>query len=212
MEVRRILKTANLRFLPSVAVFLIGAALQIGGYVNPRLSHWLFVVALFLLFVAVLPWVRRIRVSLVPEHPLLVAPPEETETQVIRTLAVADELAASYISDRQFRIADLVREDFVVVNRTMERCTIYGPAVVLLNGGKFVHNSLEGSPESVLITTPNSRLVGVIELRNCTLIDCKLKRIGLIGNTEHIERLRAGFGIAAVSSSEEGPAGTAQTQ
>jgi len=47
-------------------------------------------------------------------------------------LATPDQLLDSHLRNLQIRIADLVREDFVIRGRVIEDCYLYGPAMITL--------------------------------------------------------------------------------
>jgi len=96
-----------------------------------------------------------------------------------------------YITHRSFRIVDLVGEDDLIMGRTFEDCTIYGPAVLApLQGVSFEHDTFEGDPKALFWEIPEGRVhvLGAIGLVNCTFHRCKFRGIGFAGTPALIQR------------------------
>lgn len=111
----------------------------------------------------------------------------------LRLLATPDELTQSVLQNRDIRLADLVREDFMIRYKTFINCHIYGPAVILPKGKTtFVHPIMLVSPESGLIETSNATVSGAVVLYNCTVQDCTFHDISIIGSPQQIAKIKAG--------------------
>ncbi|MDO8613729.1 MAG: hypothetical protein Q7R32_13060 [Dehalococcoidia bacterium] len=114
----------------------------------------------------------------------------------MRSFATPEHLAPAYLRGLTIRIADMVREDLVIRDRTFEECEIFGPAVLIpLGAGVLQECSFEGDPASVFWEIPSGRvaIAGAIGLQDCVFKRCKFRRIGLAGPPEAIEKFRAGF-------------------
>lgn len=95
------------------------------------------------------------------------------------------------------RLPDLAVTTDVIQGVTFENCTIVGPAVVVMAGnGEMRGTSLDGDPDAFLWPVGNrDRVIGVIVLVDCTIVGCRLQRIGLAYPPEQEASVRAGFGL-----------------
>lgn len=97
-----------------------------------------------------------------------------------------------HITHRSFRIVDLVDEGSdLIMGRTFEDCTIYGPAVLApLNQLTFERNTFEATPDALfwVIAEDRNQLVGAIGLIDCTFRRCTFRGIGIAGKRELIQR------------------------
>jgi len=117
----------------------------------------------------------------------------EKEKLQSKSFATPDELTASHLRGLTIRIADLTRESTTIRGKVFEKCYIYGPAIIMIPNTIINGCSFDGSEEDTLIVTTNERVMGVIILNGCTLRECHLLRIGLIGNSEQIQKAKQGF-------------------
>jgi hypothetical protein len=101
--------------------------------------------------------------------------------------ATKDQLLPESIKNLSIRITDLVPDGSNFINgKIFENCLIIGPAIIFLDHDVIMsqckhaspHN---GGPESLWITVPDRKLVGVIGIRNVQFIRCYFLNIGLIG-------------------------------
>lgn len=113
------------------------------------------------------------------------------------SFATPDELIPSLLQNKTIRLADLVREDFTIRNRTFDNCHIYGPAVIFFTGGIFIDNVLKRiditNIDANFIETTNTGVLGVIVFDNCVIKKCTFYNISFIGNSERIAKIKAGF-------------------
>lgn len=95
------------------------------------------------------------------------------------------------------RLTDLTVTQDVIEGVTFENCTLVGPAVILLMGtGTLDGCKWDGSPEAMLWPLEQRReIIGAIALVDCSLIQCRMQRIGLAYTPEQWETLKAGFGL-----------------
>ena len=121
---------------------------------------------------------------------------KELDIQATR-LAIEGELVGSYLKEKHFRIVDLVRDDHTIYHRTFEKCYIYGPAILLLNGKQnFFNNVFHGisNEESLFYEIePGRPAVGTIGLDSCSFAECHFSRVGLAGSRQALDQFRAGF-------------------
>lgn len=108
--------------------------------------------------------------------------------------ATPDQLLAATYSGMQIRIADLTRENTFIKGKVFENCDLYGPAVVYFDSSNVVDISIDLSDapiDSILISTSNVGLSGVVGFRNCVLKNVLLIHIGIIGTPDAIQALKA---------------------
>lgn len=92
------------------------------------------------------------------------------------------------------RIADEARADWIVEGRVFEDCIILGPAVLLPFGVNEITGGLiEGDPEAIFWESdqPGRGLTGAVVIKNCTFKNCRFVRIGFVGESGSLEKLRA---------------------
>lgn len=98
----------------------------------------------------------------------------------------------SELRDLSFHIADLVREGNSIRNRTFERCTMHGPAMVAIFNSVLPGQTYIGRPDELLWETdmhPKAK-IGVILIENCVLRDCTFVGIGVAGTSVEIQAMR----------------------
>lgn len=96
------------------------------------------------------------------------------------------------------RLTDLAVTHDLIEEVTFENCTLVGPAVIALLGeGTFRDSAFDGDPDGVLWPLGDRRhVIGAVGLLNCTVIGCRLQRIGLAYAADQEEAIRAGFGLS----------------
>lgn len=83
----------------------------------------------------------------------------------------------------------------VIQGVTFENCTLVGPAVVaLLGNGMMSESGFDGDIDAVLWPLGiRQHIIGAIALIDCSIINCRLQRIGLAYPQEQEAIIRAGF-------------------
>ncbi|MGD1043318.1 MAG: hypothetical protein ABR913_09720 [Sedimentisphaerales bacterium] len=109
-----------------------------------------------------------------------------------QTFAIPDALTAPTLQNMTIRLSDLVREDFIIRNRTFVNCHIYGPAIISLTQCTLINNVFTEA-ENIFIETTDKTVTGAIGLDNCIIKDCTFHKISFIGLHEQIEFLKAGI-------------------
>lgn len=98
---------------------------------------------------------------------------------------------------RVVRIAELVADDAILDGYTFTECQIKGPAVLILTGsGTLSNSSLGPDADAVLWEIPltRPRVIGAIEVRDCTFSHCEFQNVGFAGPPEVIRRFRSQIG------------------
>lgn len=103
-------------------------------------------------------------------------------------------MAASdkHYSERVVWLPELARDEDVLDGYTFSGCQLNGPAVlVFIENVTFSNNKLQGDLDALFWEIPPSRqtIIGAIGLRNCTIDNCTLTRLGIGGPVD----LRAQF-------------------
>lgn len=93
------------------------------------------------------------------------------------------------LSHRVIRIADLAVTTDIIEDTLFESCHLVGPAVlapldqVEIKGCSFGAQS----PLEVFWTVPTDhRIQGVIGLRRCSIVTCRMERISVVGSDENV--------------------------
>ena len=108
-------------------------------------------------------------------------------------LATPDQLLDSHLRNLQIRIADLVREDFVIRGRVIEDCYLYGPAMITLLNSNLLRCVFDGNRDITLVEVTQPRIQGAILFEQCTLNRCHFRRVAVIGQSELLNKLLANF-------------------
>jgi len=106
---------------------------------------------------------------------------------------------AAVIEDRSFRLADLLdRGENVVVGKTLIRCTLHGPAVIVpLGETRLIRPTWQAASQGELlweIAPSRKNIIGAIGLSDCRLEDCHLIQIGFASSPEGLANFRANTG------------------
>ena len=106
-----------------------------------------------------------------------------------------------FLSNRKIRLVDLVGQDSVIRDRTLEDCEIHGPMVVTSTGegvGGFDRCTWNGNNTAVFIETEQQMVSGVVGLTNCVFRRCRFFNVAIMrGSAEAISDWKAGFGITS---------------
>lgn len=105
----------------------------------------------------------------------------------------------NHYRNETLRLPDLAVVADTIVGQTFENCVLVGPAVVALLGTtEFLRNTLQSSNvAAALWAVPEGQdvIVGAIGLLDCTVINCRLQRIGLAILPGQREAIYRGFGL-----------------
>jgi hypothetical protein len=97
------------------------------------------------------------------------------------------------IDNRAFRLVDIVGADGTIANKRFVDCTIYGPAVLILQNGELVDCSLGGPADALLwpIDGTRERVIGAVAAIECSFIGCTFQGVGFAGKADFIAMLQA---------------------
>jgi hypothetical protein len=99
--------------------------------------------------------------------------------------------------DTTVRLVDLADDADLVTGCTFDGCTLVGPAVVVLVGeGSITGCTLKGDHAGLFwpLGPDRDHVIGAIGLRDCTLTNCTLQRIGIAYPPSQEALIRDGFG------------------
>lgn len=109
-----------------------------------------------------------------------------------------------HAADRTYRNTTLRLTDLAVVtdtiaDATFENCVLVGPAVILLLGDTTFGNNVFDTPslDAVFWDVPAERqsIIGAVALVNCTVVGCRLQRIGMAVPANNREQIYRSFGL-----------------
>lgn len=97
------------------------------------------------------------------------------------------------------RLTDLTVTSDVIQGVTFENCTLVGPAVILLMGNGVMSDSgFDGDAVGLLWPTHDrDHVIGAIALVDCSVIGCRLQRIGLAYPPDQADKIEAGFNLGS---------------
>lgn len=102
-----------------------------------------------------------------------------------------------HITNRSFRLVDLLNRNDLITGRTFEECTIYGPAVLApLYKNIFDECIFEGDPNALIWEVPEERnqVIGAIGAQQCVFRRCNFRGIGIAGKRELVEQFLNALG------------------
>ena len=103
-----------------------------------------------------------------------------TDSSDILGEGAPDQAPDRYYSDRDVYIYDLVTDEQRVINKTFERCTIFGPAVLWLFKCQLVNLNIDIGLDKLYVSAFSSASPGgAVIVKRCTFIDCNFRRISL---------------------------------
>ena len=113
----------------------------------------------------------------------------------------AKERTQSGLSDRSFRLTDLVQGD-LLRDKTFHNCTIHGPAIILFERGVQDSCTHIGNPDSLFLELKEGSFkTGLIKVDNCVFMRCTFIRIAMAGTPDDIRHLKAGFNLPSEEDS-----------
>jgi hypothetical protein len=100
-----------------------------------------------------------------------------------------EDLLQSYIHDRSLYVFDLAHEGIIVHDKTFERITLVGPAVVAILSDNDIRDSkyiIDGAPlEAMFLEVVRHQIgMGAIGFRNCIFKQVTFERIQFVGDKE----------------------------
>lgn len=119
----------------------------------------------------------------------------ETAREQIDPLTFED-LLQTYIHDRSLYASDLARTGILVQDKTFDRVTFVGPAVIAFlsnNSLDYIAIDIGGGPVNGAFVKiePNTWGLGVIIFRDCVFKHCNFKQIQFMGTQQDIDRWKA---------------------
>jgi len=101
---------------------------------------------------------------------------------------------SQYFKSLDIPLGELGLVNTTLSDKTFENCRIHGPIIIgISNSITLVSCEFDGDPDITFIVTSNERVLGVLEVINCTFINCKFIKIGFIGNEKGIAFLKGEF-------------------
>ena len=90
------------------------------------------------------------------------------------------------------RISDLADERGVVQNHDFLRCTIQGPALLVLSGGIFHSNRIDGFPDACFYDAgeDRERYPGAVIVYQCAFESCTFLNLGFTGPPEYLRAFK----------------------
>lgn len=90
------------------------------------------------------------------------------------------DIEPTYYKGRELDIRDLIVQDFRVINKTFEGCTIKGPACVIFIRTQCIECNFVGTPISVPIPLDTAHYrEGMLLVKDCTFKKCTFRLISL---------------------------------
>jgi hypothetical protein len=167
---------------------LIALGFQISGYTNLPFAYFFWGLAGFWGIVAVFRNKKLIRrfPGIVDWFPFLEDDPA----------AIPKELTGTYLRGHTLRLLD-VAFNGQIEGRTIEDCTIIGPAMIALMGTSVVQSCVFSvdNLENLVVELPlrPRRIFGAIAVKDTVFRRCRFIDIGFIGEEGILEKFKAGF-------------------
>lgn len=91
------------------------------------------------------------------------------------------------------RAADLFTTNGVVSGAKFVNCLIVGPAIVFFQDGRLDGCGFLGDVDAFLYELPeaHSQIVGALVFVNCSFVDCRFERIGILVPAPRLAEVRA---------------------
>lgn len=115
------------------------------------------------------------------------------------TVATLDQLTADVIRDLDFTLHDLfmatARGAFtaLISGKTIERCRIQGPGILLASTGTTFTDvnfgDHRGGMGNLLVRSLGDKVIGSVPLRDCALISCEFYGVGFAGPEEFLQQM-----------------------
>lgn len=115
------------------------------------------------------------------------------------TVAPLELLSADLIQDVDFTLHDLFAATArgaytaLVSGKTIERCRIQGPGILLASTGTTFEDvnfgDHRGGMGNLLVRSLGDKVIGSIPLRDCTFISCEFYGVGFAGPDEFLDQM-----------------------
>jgi hypothetical protein len=115
------------------------------------------------------------------------------------TVATLDQLAATEIRDVDFTLHDMFAATAkgaytaLISGKTIERCRIQGPGILLASTGTTFTDVNFGDPRggmgNLLVRSLSDKVIGSIPFRDCAFISCEFYGVGFTGPEEFLEQM-----------------------
>lgn len=98
--------------------------------------------------------------------------------------------------DEPILISELADEQGWVRKHDFLRCTILGPALLMLSGGTMDSNRIYGSPNECLYYVEEGRqqYPGAIIVFQCSFQSCTFQNVGFTGPSDHLDAFKGATG------------------
>lgn len=98
--------------------------------------------------------------------------------------------------DESIRISELADEQGWVRNHDFLRCTIQGPALLVLSGGVVHFNYIDGFPDECMyyVEEGRERYSGAIIAFRCGFESCTFLNVGFTGPSDHLDAFKEAAG------------------
>lgn len=95
---------------------------------------------------------------------------------------------------RELRLADVVDEVGQLAEVVFDQCTLVGPGIVFLDGGRMDHCTIDlplENPEAVLWPMPDAQVVyGCLKITACLFDRCRFHQVGFTGGRAQLAAFR----------------------
>ncbi len=115
------------------------------------------------------------------------------------TVATLDQLSADVIRDVDFTLHDLFAATArgaytaLISGKTIERCRIQGPGVLLSSSGTTFTDvnfgDHRGGMGNLLVRSLGDKLIGSVPLRDCAFISCEFYGVGFSGSEDFLQEM-----------------------
>jgi hypothetical protein len=123
--------------------------------------------------------------------------PAQVEAVKPDAFATGEALRSPHLKGLVFRMADLAavsQPDFVIRNKIIEDCTIWGPSVITFERGTFAENQVSGPPSALFWEIPlGATRGGLVVVQNSILRRNTFVGVAFAGTPEAVARMKQAF-------------------
>ncbi len=99
--------------------------------------------------------------------------------------------------EKSIRLTEIVGADSVIRSQRFEKCTLRGPAIVILLDSTTIAGCSWDAPgpDGLFWPIDDERevIVGAVGLADCQFIQCRFTNVGIAAKRQDLPALRAGF-------------------